>query len=112
MKNANIDFILVQIDEAHTKKWISGTSSLVEPQTDLSDRLQRANDFKSHENCPMTVLVDDWENNFANIFQAWPDKYYCVDNEKKVVMKSTYGKNSDALIDVDCVEYIRILLNK
>lgn len=110
MDAKDIFFILVQIEEAHTELWPQGVIKLGVPHVNLADRVSRANAFNNEEIVGSTehfkVLVDPWNNAFANRYRAWPDKYYLFDVERKVVAKSTYGAHKDALIDEDCVDLI------
>jgi len=111
MKDSKIKFILIQIDEAHSTAWPVGLKNTPEPQKTFEERVERANKFVEDEKVeiPFEVLIDDWSNTFANLFRAWPDKYYCIDKDYKVLYKATYGAKSDALIDVDCTEIIKLL---
>lgn len=112
MKEKGIKMILIQIDEAHSTAWPIGLENPVTPQKDFNERVERANNFVKTENPPFTVFIDEWNNTFAEKFKAWPDKYYCINEDKKIIAKSTYGLKSDALIDVDCVDLIIDLLEK
>jgi hypothetical protein len=111
MKEKKINFILIQIDEAHSTAWPNGLKSKTEPQKSLEERIQRANNFVKEEKVPFTVLVDTWDNDFANKYKAWPDKYYCIDKNLKIIAKSEYGAVKDALINKDCIVLINELLN-
>jgi hypothetical protein len=109
MAAKGIFFILVQIEEAHTPAWPTGTIKLGVPQTGITDRISRAAAFAAAElpSAHFAVLVDLWTNVFANRFRAWPDKYYLIDAVTRVVKeKSTYGTHADALIDKDCVDVL------
>lgn len=110
MKKHKINFILIQIDEAHSSAWPLGLKNQVEPQKDLNDRIERAQKFKKEENVPFDVLIDTWENDFANKYKAWPDKYYCLDKDLKIIGKSEYGEKKDALINKDCIDLIKELM--
>lgn len=112
MKEKKINFILIQIDEAHSSAWPIGLKDQVDPQTDFNDRVKRANDFVIKDQVPFDVLVDTWSNNYANKYKSWPDKYYCIDQNKIIVAKSEYGANKDALINKDCCVLIKELLNQ
>ena len=112
MKKNKINLILIQIDEAHSSAWPIGLKNQVLPQKDFKDRIERAQKFVKEENVPFEVLIDTWENDFANKYKAWPDKYYCLDNKMNIIAKSEYGENSDALINKDCCVLINELLNK
>ena len=109
MAAKGIFFILVQIEEAHTAAWPTGTIALGVPQTGAADRIARAAAFAAAElpSAHFAVLVDPWTNPFANRFRAWPDKYYLIDAVTRVVKeKSTYGVLKDAVIDKDCVDVL------
>lgn len=99
--------ILVQIHEAHSSAWPTGLDRQPEPQTCLMDRIQRANEFIAEDQPPFLVLVDTWNDIYEQTFQAWPDKYFFIDRDVRVVTKGTYGAHSDALIDVDCINLVR-----
>jgi hypothetical protein len=64
------------------------------------------------ESGPFKVLIDTWENDYANKYKTWPDKYYCLDKDLKIVAKSEYGKKKDALINVECYELIQQLIEQ
>jgi len=112
MKEKNIDFILIQIDEAHSTAWPTGLKNNISPQKSLTERFERAKEFIKTDNPPFTVLVDTWSNSFAEKYKAWPDKYYCIDKNFNIIEKSEYGLKKDALINKDCCEVITELLNK
>ena len=104
--------ILVQTDEAHTDKWPIGLDHTV-TQKDMADRVARARNFFS-ENVidpkAFRVVVDCWSNDFAELFSAWPDKYYCIDADHRVIARSEYGRDQDAVVNLDCVDLIKQLL--
>lgn len=112
MNKNKILFILVQIDEAHSSAWPTGLENQPEPQKNITDRLQRANDFVNSENVPIEVYVDTWDNNFAEIYHAWPDKYYHFDKQLNILTHSEYGIYGDenAKIKLDCLDLISNLL--
>ncbi len=106
-----IGVILIQIHEAHSTAWPTGLAKVVQPQTCIQDRLNRANQFIQTDKPLYPVYVDTWDNTYELTFRAWPDKYYLIDTDKRVLQKSTYGANSDALIDIDCITLIRQMLS-
>ena len=114
MKKANIKFILIQIDEAHSTGWPIGLVDTPEPQKSFQERIERANKFVLIDKPadPFTVLIDGWSNEFAETFHAWPDKYYMVDPQYQVLAKAEYGTegSNDALIKVDCSNIICSLI--
>ena len=114
MKEHEILFILIQIDEAHSSTWPVGLENQPEPQQNIQERLNRANKFVADDNVPFPVYSDTWENNFAETYRSWPDKYYLFDSNLRIIQKSEYGYEGDenALIKVDCVELIKELCSK
>ena len=111
MKEHKINFILIQIDEAHSSAWPIGLKNAPNPQKSLDDRIERALQFIKEDEPPFEVLVDTWENDFANKYKTWPDKYYCIDKNLKIIGKSEYGATTDALINKDCCILIKELMN-
>lgn len=108
MKIHKIGFLLIQIDEAHSTAWPIGLENTPEPQKSYEDRVQRAQ-FFAHE-LPVEsfqLFIDGWDNQFAEKFRAWPDKYYCINNQYQVIAKSEYG---DALIKQECTDLILELI--
>ena len=114
MLNKNIKFLLIQIDEAHSTAWPLGVENTPEPQKTFEERVLRANSFFNVDKPldPFVIKVDGWDNRFAEMFRAWPDKYYLVDTNFKVLAKSEYGVKKDALINTDCTALVCELLQK
>lgn len=114
MKEHKIIFILIQIDEAHSSEWPIGLEDQPEPHKNIQERLDKASQFMKEDNPPsiaFSLYVDTWNNDFAETYHAWPDKYYCVDKNNIILNTSTYGSRKDALIDVDCIDVIKELIN-
>lgn len=114
----NIHIIFVQICEAHSVEWPIGNNvDYITPHKTLDERFDRAdifvqkyfnnNDIPINEYGPFHLLVDTFDDIFESTFQAWPDKFYLLDKEKRLISTSTYGAKKDALIDKD---YLEILL--
>ena len=112
-KAGSIKVIMVYISEAHTKLWPLGRSDHPDPQVDLTDRLERARIFTETNKIPFPVFVDTWEGDFERTYQAWPDKYFLLDENHRILTQSTYHKTGDAdgLIKVDCTVLLEQLLN-
>lgn len=106
----NLKVILIQIDEAHSDAWPLGLKDQPPAHKSFQERLDRANHFIKLYDPPYPVFVDNWNNEFADLFRAWPDKFHCVDRDLKVVAKSEYGKFEDALIDKDYIEVLNDLM--
>jgi hypothetical protein len=112
MRKHRIKFILVQINEAHSTSWPIGLDHMPAPQANIDERVERANEFVRNNHPPSGVFhvcIDAWQNAFDNMFQAWPDKYYCIDKNKKVIAKAEYG---DAVILEECTDLIVRIIKK
>jgi hypothetical protein len=110
MKEHKINFILIQIDEAHSSAWPTGLKNTPSPQKSIDDRINRAIEFIKENEPPFEILIDTWENSFANKYKTWPDKYYCIDKNLKIIAKAEYGNRGSALIDKDCCDLIEELI--
>ena len=116
----NLNVILIQIDEAHSTEWPVGIKSILNidqpnPQTCMLDRMNRAKQFIENYNPPFEVFVDDFSSNeFAETYRAWPDIFYCVDKNLKIISKSVYHKDGDmeAKIIEDYTDLLENLINK
>lgn len=118
MEEKRIIFLLVQIDEAHSQAWPIGLPNAPKPHACFQDRLDQANEFiKNHEIMkPFIVKVDGFNNEFASKFRAWPDEYYMIDSNYKVLAKSEYEKdnqnNREGLPDMDCLDLIEEIISR
>lgn len=108
LKEKKIRLILIQTHEAHSSLWPVGLDDQPEPHSSFEDRVRRANEFKLCENPPYDIYIDGWDDQFEQTFRAWPDKYYYIDHDFRILKTSSYGQRSDALIDYDCLQ---LLLN-
>jgi hypothetical protein len=109
LEQVGVTVILIQIHEAHSDAWPVGLRDQPKPHADLVDRVRRANQFVHNEHPPYDVYIDGWNDQFEQTFRAWPDKYYYVDTDKRILQTSTYGIKADALIDYDCKALIHDL---
>lgn len=110
----NIKVILIQIDEAHSTEWPMSVPIIdtPEPHKSFDDRCARANYFVTTYNPPYPVFIDKFDNEFANIFRAWPDKYYLIDKNLVVIAKSEYHQTEselEATIIDDCTDVLERL---
>lgn len=117
IKKHGINLILVQIDEAHSNAWPMSIHTLlnVEPATphkSFEDRVKRAQYFVDNYKPPYNVFVDGWNNEFAELFKAWPDRYYCVNKDFELIQKSEYHKNGDkeAVVKTDITVLLEQLM--
>lgn len=107
----NLKVILVQIDEAHSSAWPKSLENQPEPQKNFQDRIDRANHYVEVYSNVFPVYIDNWSNEFAELFRAWPDKYHCIDSNYNVIAKSEYGTNqNEALIVKDYVVLLEELM--
>ena len=114
MKKNGIKFLLVQINEAHSSAWPAGLPDQPEPQKCYNDRACRAKKFIKDDapEDPFIVRVDGFDDLFDNKFKTWPDKYYLIDSDYKVLTKSEYGMKKDGLIDLDCLDLLKDMLEE
>jgi hypothetical protein len=91
----NVQLILIQINEAHSSEWTKHLKDEPEPQKSYQDRLDRTKLFLEKYQISkypfIEVYIDGWNDKADNLYQLWPDKYYLVDKENKIVKKSEYG---------------------
>lgn len=111
VRSKNICLFLIQIDEAHSSSWPMAIKDQPEPHRTFEDRIKRAQYFVDKYKPPYQVYIDGFDNVFAETFQAWPDQYYCVDQNKKIIKKSEYGINggNEAKILLDYTDLIKQL---
>lgn len=114
----NLAVILIQIDEAHSSDWPLAIDSILgveqpEPHKTIDDRLVRAQEFVDTYNPPYPIYVDNWNNEFAELFKAWPDRYHCIDKDLKVIAKSQYydDEEREATIVEDCTDILKKLMS-
>lgn len=114
----NINIILIQIDEAHSTAWPLSINAILnieqpEPQKTFEDRINRANYFVDKYHPPYNVYIDGWDNQFAELFRAWPDKYHLIDQNMMILAKSDYGTEGEkeAVIVEDCTILLQNLIN-
>lgn len=66
---------------------------------DFEDRLTRAVAFREKYGIKFELYVDYWSNEFENLFQAWPDKYYLIDSDKKVLERCEHNEEAQIIND-------------
>ncbi|ARF11261.1 hypothetical protein Klosneuvirus_1_118 [Klosneuvirus KNV1] len=115
LDNKNIQVILIQIDEAHTTAWPQAIDVILnveqpEPQKTFNDRVNRAGYFVEKYHPPYNVYIDSWDNQFAELFRAWPDKYHLIDKNKTILAKSKYNK--EGIILEDCTVLLQKLIEQ
>jgi hypothetical protein len=110
---------LVQTDEAHSSQWSVYIDEIFgieepEPHKTFADRVARANHFIEKYNPPYPVYIDGWNNEFSNLFRAWPDKYHAIDSGFKVIAKAEYhtDKMNEAKVVEDYVDLLKKWFNE
>ena len=104
---------MIYINEAHSNKWPIGRPNQPPPQSCLRDRVCNAKKF-TEESIPYDLFIDQWDNQYEELFHAWPDKYYFVEKDTLLIKsKSTYGREGerDGKIDVDCTSILTKIIN-
>ncbi|KRX03848.1 hypothetical protein PPERSA_04643 [Pseudocohnilembus persalinus] len=77
---------------------------------DIDTRIQRAKQFEEITQNQFQLYLDNIKNEYANLFQAWPDKYYLVDNlNKTVIYESGINYRAQGEVDIDCVWLLKYL---
>lgn len=119
VREHNINIILIQISEAHSNEWpvyIDELFGVEQPEQHktFADRVARANYFIEKYNPPYPVFIDGWDNDFANKFRAWPDKYHAITDDFKVIAKAEYhtDKTNEAKVMVDYVDLLKEWFNE
>jgi len=74
-----VNIITIYIKEAHTRdEWPLGNNFCWKRPTNLEERLHIANKFHDDYNYTIPIVVDDMDNDFADHFMAWPERYYAI----------------------------------
>lgn len=113
MDKHGIKLLLIHIDEAHSSDtWPVGLKDAPLSHANIDERISRAKQFYDNEYPPFTTYIDTWSNSYAEIFRAWPDKYYCIDSNLQIEYMSEYGKvgKNNALIIKDCTKLIEEMM--
>ena len=91
-----MDFVTVYIKEAHAQdQWRMRVNDdqgicYAQPKT-LRERLAVANDFVRRFHFPIPMLVDDMSNRANQLYAAWPERLYVVDEKGTIVYKGKTG---------------------
>ncbi|MBS1842207.1 MAG: hypothetical protein JSS69_11195 [Acidobacteria bacterium] len=90
------DFLTVYVREAHpTDEWqmksnVNEDVCYVQPRT-LEQRLAIANDFTKRYNYPVPFGVDDMSNVVNDLYAAWPERLYIVDESGRIAYRGGMG---------------------
>ena len=113
LRSRRIGVLMVYISEAHTDDcWPIGKDFFVgetrvntKNYSDLATRLARAAQFRELSQCPFPVYSDNEQNTFSVRFQAWPDKFYFVENKSGLVLEQQ--EILRAQVQLDSVEMLQ-----
>ena len=89
------EFFVVYIREAHAadSEWpipIAGEEAINKPKN-FSERAAIATKCMTKLNFELPCLVDDLKNSADNVYHAWPDRLFLVDNKGKIVVRGDQG---------------------
>ena len=115
LNNLDLDIILVYIQEAHTEdKWPIGHQFKIDnfvtnclSYTNFEQKIGRALSFRELTQSPYEIYVDNVENSVSDRYQAWPDKYYLVNEEGKVLFHSYSSNYRPSVVDIDCYDLLQ-----
>ena len=92
----NADFLTVYVREAHpTDEWqmksnVKDDVCYAQPKT-LEQRVAIAKDFTTRFKFPLPFGVDDMSNAADNVYAAWPERLYVIDQTGHVVYRGGMG---------------------
>jgi len=90
------ELVTVYIKEAHPEdEWQMDSNEeegVCYPQPKTTEqRLAIANDFVKRFEYPLPLLVDPIENPANAAYAAWPERFYILDEQSKIVYKGETG---------------------
>ena len=92
----HVDFLTVYVREAHpTDEWqmksnVKDDVCYAQPKT-LEQRVAIAKDFTTRFKFPLPFGVDDMSNAADNVYAAWPERLYVIDQTGHVVYRGGMG---------------------
>ena len=90
------DFLTVYVREAHpTDEWqmksnVKDDVCYAQPKT-LEQRVAIAKDFTTRFKFPLPFGIDDMSNAADNVYAAWPERLYVIDETGHVVYRGGMG---------------------
>jgi len=92
------DFLTVYVREAHpTDEWQMKSNlkdkddvCYAQPKT-LEQRLVIANDFTKRFKFPLPFGIDDMSNAADNVYSAWPERLYIIDESGRIAYRGGMG---------------------
>ena len=94
------NFYLVYISEAHAADvWPIGLSAGVinMKHRTIEERIQCAKNFQQRYSFKIPIITDTMENNFRNIFAAWPFRAFIIKNNKFKYISNIKNSEYDIL---------------
>jgi len=89
------DFLTVYILEAHAvDEWPLGNEVQIKQHQTLEERISAAKRFITHYDFTVPLVVDSIDNSFNNVFAAWPERFYII-NEGKLAYIAHPGVNGE-----------------
>ena len=91
-----VEFLTVYIKEAHPEdEWQMDSNEeegvcYPQPRT-MAERLAIANDFARRFRYPLPLAVDGIDNPAERLYAGWPERFYIVDEQGRVVYKGEPG---------------------
>lgn len=61
-----------------------------QPKT-LAQRVAIAKDFVARFHYPVPLVVDDMANSADAVYAGWPERFYVIDEENRIVFKGALG---------------------
>ena len=89
-------FLTIYIKEAHPEDEWQMDSNVEQDvcykqPTTTAQRLAIANDFCTRFGYPIPVLVDPIENPANAVYAGWPERFYILDESRRIVYKGEPG---------------------
>lgn len=77
--HAQVDFYTIYLAEAHAEDhWPIGSTIKVNAHQTINDRLQAAQYLIDELHWPIPVYCDNMQDEFLELFAAWPLRFYIV----------------------------------
>ncbi len=89
-------FVTIYVKEAHPEdEWQMDSNEeqgICYPQpTTLAERVAIANDFTKHAKYEIPLYVDGIENQADDLYAAWPERLYVIDESGRIAYKGGMG---------------------
>jgi hypothetical protein len=91
-----VGFVTVYVKEAHPEdEWQMDSNEdqgicYMQPTT-LAERVTIANDFVAHSKYEIPLYVDGLENRADELYAAWPERLYVIDESGRIAYKGGMG---------------------